>query len=115
MELVRQLWLGGGGPRWSLTRVRALLERSRRALARCKPWMPTAAWRLISQGLAATESEADAHAAAYRSAPADSLPAAMPAAYAFVSGTVAVPTCAACGKRAMQLKKCAACKAVAYW
>lgn len=116
MSLASQLWFGGAGPRWSLIRVQALLGRSRRALARCKPWLPSADWHSSQRKVATLEAQAHALAAASRGAPADSLPAVSSAGARIMhSPFTAVHACAACGKVTGDVKFCAACKRVAYW
>lgn len=114
-SLASQLWMGGAGPRWSLARAKELFHRSRRALARCKPWLPMAAMRSYRHTVAAVESQTNALATAIYDVPTDSLPALSPTWFTNGQPTVARPTCSACGKRSGVVKKCAACKAVAYW
>lgn len=119
LVLARELMIGrgGGGPRWSLARVSSLLDRARRALVLCKPWLPTVFYNKHRDMVADAASEAAAFAAA-RPGAADSLPAVSQdqidesmALHAVVS----IPTCAACGKQSLQLMKCAGCRAVSFW
>lgn len=96
--------------------MRGLLDRSNRALARCKAWMPSTAWRTFKDMTARIEHEG---AAIQRSHPGagDTLPnaASLTELTAAPLGWAEWPSCAACGKRSAHVRKCSACKAVAYW
>ncbi|KAI7845146.1 hypothetical protein COHA_001191 [Chlorella ohadii] len=115
MNLAHELMTGGGGPRWSLARVRSVLDRAMRALARCKPWMPTPLWQRHKKLVAELGSKAAAFAAAQPGA-GDSLAAVSNAQMSQSTAPqhVAIPSCAACGKRAIQLMVCSGCRSVAY-
>lgn len=116
MNLAHELMTGGGSPRWSLARVRSVLDRAMRALARCKPWMPTPLWQRHKKLVAELGSKAAAFAAAQPGA-GDSLAAVSNAQMSQSTAPqhVAIPSCAACGKRAIQLMVCSGCRSVAYW
>lgn len=112
-----QLMQGGGGPPWSLARVRGLLARSRRALALCQAWLPKAAWQMAKQPVGEMQAQADAIAAAQPRA-GDSLPSTATVHTAQSSQPTLshpVPTCDACGRQSLSVKKCAACGTVVYW
>ena len=81
---------GGAGPRWSLARVRSLLDRALCALSRCKPWLPTAARQRLKSQAISLESKAAAFAAKHPSA-GDSLPAISQAAMNEVGWAAADP------------------------
>lgn len=64
ITLARELMAGGQGPRWSLARVRSLLDRAAHALERCKPWLPTRVWQMNKGMVVDIYSKAAAVAAA---------------------------------------------------
>lgn len=116
MLLASQLKLTGAGGRWSAAHAHELLARAQRALARCKPWLPKPVTRKFQLMAYAIEAEVTALAAATRGASLDSLPAGSPARLTCMRFPDAVlPICASCGQPSPVVKKCAACKAVAYW
>lgn len=116
LNLVLELMTGSRGPRWSPARVHSLLDQARRALARCKPWLPTIIYTSHKDDAAGIASKAAACAAAHLGA-GDSLPAMSPIEFckALTNAEVTIPACAVCGKCSLQLMKCSSCRAVAYW
>ncbi|PRW57503.1 putative splicing factor 3A subunit 1 isoform A [Chlorella sorokiniana] len=113
LNLAQCLLAGGGGPRWSAARVLALLDRALAALSRCKPWLLTAARQNLLQMHKSLTASLESKAA---SCVGDSLPAISMAKLneTPVPRQLHLPECAACGKHALQLMKCGACKTVAY-
>lgn len=114
--LAQELMEGGQGPRWSLARVRSLLNRGQRALARCQPWLPTPVWLYCSAVAADVDSKAAAIAASHAWW-GNSLPAVSQAQMqqAAVPQEIKLLACSACGKHAVQLKVCSACRTAVYW
>lgn len=114
--LAHELMAGSQGARWSLAYVRSLLNRAQCALARCEPWLPTPVRLYYSAVAAGVDSKAAAMAASHAWW-GDSLPAVSQAQMdqATVSHEIKVLACSACGKHALQLKVCSACRTAVYW
>lgn len=113
--LAMQLVTGGGGPSWSKGRVQGPLDCAARALAHSRPWLPSHPWRLQKELLG----NARAHTAGVLTrmdVPGDNQPADNSTGFSYIQDMMMfVPTCAACGRQSVQLKKCSSCHAVSYW
>ena len=106
---------GAEGPRWSLPEVRGLLSSAERGLQLCKAWVPSASWKKLRGPFLKTQASMQQAAAA--AAPGQEFVLAPPRPGDGLSGAPSVQAigcCASCGRPSTQLRKCAACKAVAY-
>lgn len=93
--------------------MQGLLARAGRALRRCKPWMLQHVFQGEKNRLAQVQAQADACAAAHPRA-GDSLPTVAMDALSSAAPQTA-PSCAACGKKSVNLARCARCRSVQYW
>ena len=96
---------------WPAGEVRGLLA-AERALNLCKPWMPKDGCNILRARLShAKQAFADAVAAAL---PGQHMLPVIEALRGSQSEIAAPRTCSGCGKPALQLRKCSACKGAAY-
>ena len=102
---------GGRGPCWRLADVQPLLDRATRALSLCKPWFPTVVFQQLQKELAAADARVAQQVAAHPGQ--EWLPSNMRTLTLNITA-LEMQGCAGCQHEGVQLRKCSACKAVAY-
>lgn len=109
------LLTGYEAPFFSRSEVEGLLERARRAMALCKRWLPTDSYDGLADGVKQAL-QMLAGIAAQFPAGQGSLPATADLASFGITSPPErqLEVCAGCGNPAVQLRKCSACRAVAY-